>query len=258
MKRRSNIDGIDQEPSRRLVGSLDTEESEDSRTNEAHCDLTRAREDFDGDDELPWDEEVVAHRLACDHQFARRYYALVELARTAAPGKDLAEIARSIIADDRMLGRRVAASDREARRFQVKDRFRKNMQFGILRRLDGPFSPLPEVLPEQRSANDRIFAHWETLSWELVVGEQNHLGWTPVRRWLTKRIISATVGLRESSIDAYMKKGDLQRIPLVIAPVKDEACFWTDEVMSWPRMQDAMRGYRHPLAVVRVPRRRRG
>jgi hypothetical protein len=225
--------------------------------------VDRYRRDEDKVDDEPeavefdlqeWDEEVVEARLACDAEFAERYFALVELARTAAPGADIFDLARAIIGDDQMLRRRMDASDREARRFRIKERFRKKVQFGFLRRLDGAFSPLPETLPARRSACDRIFPSWETLSWELVVGDPEGI-WMPVRKWLTKRTISAMVGLRESSIDAYMRKGFLNRIPRSHAPVADEACFWTHEVMAWRRMVNAMRDYEPPPAIVRGKKR---
>jgi hypothetical protein len=195
---------------------------------------------------LPTAEEALRKRLASDASFAERYRALNELALTGVPGLDLAEQAKAIVRDEPTLAKDLARSDREARRYLVKKRFKGRIQLGLLRRRDGPYRLLPEVLPERKFIHDRIFPQWDTLSWVLVPGKITQRGWRPTRKWLTKRVIAAMLEIKESTVDVLLQKGHLRRIPLIDAPLKNECCFWTEEVMTCPRIVAKMRVYQLP------------
>jgi hypothetical protein len=192
-------------------------------------------------------KKAFERRLAEDSGFAARYLALHELAILGTPGRDLAEQAEAIVRDEPTLAALLHASNREAQRYRVKRRFAPHVQFGLLRHLEGPYRPLPETLPRKTSPLDRIFPQWDIADWTLTPGcGMTPRSWQPSAKWLTKMMVAAMLELKESSIDIFMKKGFLNRIPESEAPVKNLACFWTEEVMTWSRMKEKMRNYQEP------------
>ena len=129
---------------------------------------------------------------------------------------------------------------------RMKKRFKSQIRLWILRRLSGRYRGFPEQLPPLRSVHDRIFADWDTLEWIVVWGTMRSGRWQPDEEFVTKPVLAAMLGVKESTLNVLMKRPEFKRVPKAQAPTVTEAWFRTSAIMLSRKIVSQMRKYKLP------------
>lgn len=191
--------------------------------------------------------DAVYEQLSRDREMAAAYRALIELAQRSRDEKTLAAEVRTLVSPYPLLEAWLLESNRILFEHRGRPRFRKHIRLWVPRRLTGIFRGLPEQLPPRRSVHDRVFPNWDTFEWVLVWGELKNRYWRPSEPYLTKRVVAAMLGVRESTLDVLMSNNDeFKRVDESEAPTRSEAWLSTDAVMSSRDIELQMRKYIAP------------
>lgn len=191
--------------------------------------------------------DAVYEQLSRDRGMAAAYRALIELTHGSHDEKTLAVEVRALVSPYPLLEAWLLESNRILLEHRGRRRFRKHIRRWVPRRLAGLFRGLPEELPPRRSVHDRVFPNWDTFEWILVWGELKNGYWRPSEPYLTKPVVSAMLGVRESTLDVLMTTNDeFKRVDESEAPTRSEAWFATDAVMSSREIELQMRKYIAP------------